>query len=181
MHILRPILAGSLLLSGASVALAVEQRPGVDPEIARSAHPHHVYLVGELRVMQAWIDVDRARADKADAYLVVENRGATPERLTAAQTDAADHVAVIAKGGGDASPGAGVTIPPHSTVTLQPDDAHLELDGLHGDLHGKGGIAGVLDFEKAGPLHIQFATTHTDALREDQTDPAQLPPASLVK
>jgi copper(I)-binding protein len=178
MRHIRPILTGILLVLLATGAVSAAAETGKDPTVAKAVKPHHVYLVGQLRVMQPWIDVPDGSADRADAYLVVENRGASPERLTGARTEAADHVTIVDTDEGD---GSGVTIPPHSTVTLRADQTHLQLDGLHPDLRGKDKVTGVLTFERAGPLHIQFSTSQGDALKEDQSDPTTDAPASLVK
>ena len=179
----RPMLTGSLLVLLATGAMAADANQGtsIDPTVAKSVKPHHVYLVGDLRVRQPWIDVQDGSDTRADAYLVVENRGASPERLTGASTEAADHVIIVAANEASGGDREGVTIPPRSTVTLRPDDTHLQLDGLHADVRGKSKIDGVLAFERAGPLHIQFSTTHVDALDEDQTETPAADPTSLIK
>jgi copper(I)-binding protein len=179
----RPILTGLMLVLLAATAgrATADETSPADTLVHKLTKPHHVYLVGQLRVMQPWIDMDDSADGRADAFLVVENRGDAPERLTGARTEAADRVVIASKDDEDGAPGASVTIPPRATVTLKADDAHLVLQGLHDDVRGKASVPGVLTFDRAGPLHIQFATTRSDALREDQTDPSTDDPTSLVK
>ncbi len=142
--------------------------------VTPAGRPHHVFLVGMLRVTQPWIDVSQTAADDAPAYLIVENRSAIPDYLTGASLEGVAAVAIA----GDAT-SKGLVIPPNSKVLLQADAAHLVLHGIHGLTARSAPVPGTLRFERSGMLHLQFDTDRAQAMQDDQGAPDR--PVDLAK
>lgn len=166
-----------VVLSGlAAAALASGVAIGAETVKAR---PHHVYLIGSLRINQAWIDVSGAAGGDAPAYLTVENRGEGPDRLVGASVTGAASAVIVPASGAGASDGSGVPVPAGSTVTLKPGDAHLVVRGLSGVTAASTPLEATLRFERAGSLHLSFTTDRAAALRDDDSAPSEEKPVHL--
>lgn len=142
--------------------------------------PHHVYLVGQLRVKQPWIDADTDTATLADGYLTIENRGQSGDKLVGVELGIADDVALSTSASETAVAPTGMPIPAGGTLALKPGDAHLVLHGLRHDIRKGDRIPGVVRFEEAGPVRVEFTTNRADALNDDQSEPSESG-APLVK
>lgn len=143
------------------------------------ARPHHVYLIGSLRVSQPWVDVTGAPGGDAPAYLTLENRGEGPDRLVGVSFAAAASAAIVVASGAVGSDGSMVPVPAGSTVTLKPGDAHLVVHGLTGVTTGSPSLEATLRFERAGTLHLSFMTDRAAAMSDDDSAPSEDKPVHL--
>lgn len=155
-------------LMAATGAYADDAAPMVDATPRTASH--HVYLIGSLRVTQPWIDVTGTPGGDASAYLVVQNRGAAPDRLTGASVVGATSASVLP---------AVVMVPAGATVVLQPGQAHLVVHGLNGITTTSPPVDATLRFESAGSLHLSFMTDRAAALRNDEPVPSEDRPVHL--
>ena len=176
----RPLVLRALLLAIGTVAAQAEDAPPAVPGAAAD-RPHHVYLVGELRVTQPWIDAAADTATLADGYLVVENRGQSADRLVGVDIGIADEVSLATSASETTAAASGLPIAAGGRLVLKPGDAHLVLHGLHHDIARGERIPGVVRFEEAGPVTVEFTTNRADALNDDQSEPLAVTGAPLVK
>lgn len=177
MHKSKPrVVAVFWALMAATAACAAGAAPPAD--LAGKAPSHHVYLIGSLRVTQPWIDVTGAPGQDAPAYLVVQNRGETPDRLTGASVAGAASTALVPAANAVAS-GAAVVVPAGATVLLEPGQAHLVVHGLGGITTTSPPVDGTLRFERAGSLSLSFMTDRAAAMAEDGLLPSEDKPVHL--
>lgn len=165
------------LLSGLAAAMAVLASGAATPAETVKARPHHVYLIGSLRITQPWIDVTGAPGGDAPAYLTVENRGEGPDRLVGASVAGAASAAIVPASGAD--DGSGVPVPARGTVMLKPGEAHLAVRGLSGVTAASPPLEATLRFERAGSLHLSFTTDQAAAMRDDDSAPSDDRPVHL--
>ena len=126
------------------------------PVLAPAAHAQGV-RAGDLHITGAW-----ARASVVQngaAYLTVENRGATADRLVAVETAvaASPQIHEHKMEGGVMRMGrveGGVEIPPGEIVTLRPGGYHLMLIGLKRRLVEGESFEVTLRFERAGAVGL---------------------------
>lgn len=148
---------------------------GAPPAMAGETAPsHHAYLIGSLRVTQPWIDVTGGPGPDVPAYLVVQNRGEVPDRLTGASIVGATAAVVV-----PAAKAAAIVVPAGATVVLEPGQAHLVVHGLGGMTTMSPPVEGTLVFEKAGALHLSFMTDRAAALSHDGPVPPDDKPVHL--
>ena len=108
------------------------------------------------------------QAKVAGGYLVIENKGTSPDRLVGGSTEAAATVQIHhMKMEGDmmkmrALP-EGVEIPAGGTVELKPGGYHVMMMGLVQPLHEKACVEVILTFEKAGELPVMLSVGPADA------------------
>lgn len=155
-------------LMAATGACADEAVPTTDT--APQGLSHHVYLIGSLRVSQAWIDVTGGPGGDSPAYFVVQNRGEAPDRLMGARVAGAASASVLP---------AAVVVPAGETVLLRPGQAHLVVRGLSGITSTSPPVEGTLLFEKSGALHLSFLTDQAAAVRDDGPPPSEDKPVHL--
>lgn len=178
MHKSKPrVVAVFWALMAATAACAAGAAPPAD--LTAKAPSHHVYLIGSLRVTQPWIDVTGAPGQDAPAYLVVQNRGEAPDRLTGASVMGAASTAVVSAAGPVASEAAAVVVPAGATVLLEPGQAHLIVHGLGGITTTSPPVDGTLRFERAGSLSLSFMTDRAAAMAEDGPLPSEDKPVHL--
>lgn len=131
----------------------------------------HVAEAGPIRVVHAW-----ARAttqSEGAAFMEIENRGPTADRLIAASSPSARAVVVhgaVLEGGTVASRPLGpLDLPAGAEFELEPAGVFLKLEGLRGPLREGGGLELELTFEKAGVAEVHAevgaagATGHSHA------------------
>lgn len=175
----KPLVLGVLLTAlalGPSKAEDAPPAPGTGAD-----RPHHVYLVGQLRVMQPWIDADADTATLADGYLVIENRGQSADKLVGVELGIADDVSLSSSAIETAEGFTAMPIAAGGKLVLKPGEAHLVLHGIHQDIKKGDRIPGVVRFEEAGPLKVEFSTNRADALSDDQSEPSPEVGAPLIK
>jgi periplasmic copper chaperone A len=116
---------------------------------------------GDLVITQAWSRATPGGAKIAGAYLTIENRGSTPDRLVGGSGTVAAKVEVheMAMKNGVMtmrSLDKGLAIEPGKTVKLAPGGYHLMLFDLKSPLKQGDKVPLTLEFEKAGNVNLSF-------------------------
>jgi copper(I)-binding protein len=119
------------------------------------------YDVGSLHLAQPWSRATPKGASAGAAYLTVTNNGAAPDRLSCAGSEAAAqcqiHTMSMENGVMKMRPvEGGLEIKPGETVTLKPGGNHLMLMNLKHPLEAGKAVEATLQFEKAGPVKVEF-------------------------
>src|SRR5262249_986805 len=115
--------------------------------------------VGDLVILQAWSRATPAGAKFGVGYMIIENRGATPERLLGASTPVAGKVEVHEEGMSNEKMtmtrvSGGLTIGPGKTLVLAPGGNHLMFTNLKAPLEQGTRLPVTLQFEKAGNVGV---------------------------
>ena len=116
---------------------------------------------GDLVITQAWSRATPGGAKIGGAYLTIENKGSTPDRLLGGSADVADKVQVheMTMNNGVMTMRAldkGLAIEPGKTVRLAPGGYHLMLLDLKSPLKQGDKLPVTLEFEKAGKVKLTF-------------------------
>ena len=116
---------------------------------------------GDLVITQAWSRATPGGAKIAGAYLTIENRGSTADRLIGGSGNVAARVEVheMAMKNGVMTMRAldkGLAIEPGKTVKLAPGGYHLMLFDLKNPLKQGDKVPLTLEFEKAGNVNLSF-------------------------
>lgn len=120
------------------------------------------YDVGPIHVAEPWARATPKGASTGAAYLTVTNAGSAPDRLSCAASEAAAqcqiHTMRMDDGVMKMRPlEGGLEIKPGETVTLKPGSDHVMLMNLKHPLEAGKTVEATLQFEKAGPLKVEFA------------------------
>jgi periplasmic copper chaperone A len=120
------------------------------------------YDIGPIHVTEPWARATPKGASAGAAYLTVTNTGSAPDRLNCAASEAAAqcqiHSMSMDNGVMKMRPLAdGIEIKPGETVTLKPGSDHVMLMNLKHPLEAGKTVEATLQFEKAGPLKVEFA------------------------
>jgi len=102
-------------------------------------------------------------ADVGAAFMVIENKGKTADRLIAATAENADHVEIHEMSMSDGvmkmrELAGGLEIPAGGKVELKPGSYHLMLMGLKQPIAAGSVVKGTMTFERAGKTAVDFAT-----------------------
>jgi periplasmic copper chaperone A len=116
---------------------------------------------GDLLITQAWSRATPGGAKIGVGYLTIENKGATPDRLTRASAEVAGKVEVheMAMNNGVMTMrplDKGLEIDPGKTVKLAPGGSHLMLFDLKHPLNQGDQVSLTLQFEKAGEVKLSL-------------------------
>jgi hypothetical protein len=116
---------------------------------------------GSISVENAWARATPKGAKVAAGYLTIKNSGKEPDRLLTASAEFADqaeiHQTSMVDGVMQMRPVTdGISIPPKSTVMLEPNAYHLMFLRLAGPLNEGDTVSGELTFERAGKVEITF-------------------------
>lgn len=118
----------------------------------------------EISVSKPWARATTSAAKVSAGYAVIENAAAEPDRLIGARADFAERVEIhemsvdAASGRMRMRPVAGgLEAPAGGMVELKPGGLHLMFMGLREPLTAGERRAGVLVFEKAGEVAVEFA------------------------
>jgi copper(I)-binding protein len=115
---------------------------------------------GELAVVSAWARATPPRAEVGAAYVTIENRGGTEDRLVAANSPAAAKVVLhrSAEESGVATmrPLELAAVPAGGRLEMGPGGAHLMLMGLSAPLRAGTTIPLTLVFENAGAITVEI-------------------------
>ncbi|WP_375415408.1 copper chaperone PCu(A)C [uncultured Bradyrhizobium sp.] len=119
------------------------------------------FRLGNLTVTSPWTRATPGGAKIAGGYLKVTNNGAAADRFVKATSDAADHVEIheMSMSGGVMRMRPvpeGLEIKPGETVELKSGGYHLMFMDLKQALKQGGMLKATLQFEKAGPLDVNF-------------------------
>jgi copper(I)-binding protein len=116
---------------------------------------------GDLVITQAWARATPGGAKVGGAFLTIENKGTTADRLVGASADVAGKVEVheMANKNGVMTMRAvdnGLAIDPGKTVKLAPGGYHLMMFDLKNPLKQGDKLPVTLDFAKAGKVALSF-------------------------
>jgi copper(I)-binding protein len=119
------------------------------------------YNVGPMHIDYPWTRATPKGASSGAGYLTVTNNGITPDRLSCTSSDAAGgcqiHSMTMDNGVMKMRPVEnGLEIKPGETVTLKPGGYHLMFVDLKHPLEQGSAVEATLQFEKAGPVKIEF-------------------------
>jgi copper(I)-binding protein len=114
---------------------------------------------GDLAVVAAWARATPPGAKVGAAYVTVENRGGTDDRLIGASSPAAEameaHESVEQDGVAQMRPLNPLTIPAGGKLEMRPGGVHLMLMRLSAPLKEGETVPMTLTFEKAGEMRIE--------------------------
>ena len=115
-------------------------------------------ISGTVAVTQAWARATPPGASVGAAYVTIENRGASDERLVGVTSPAAQsvmiHETVEANGVAQMRPLEAPVIPAGETLAMQPGGIHIMLTGLSAPLKEGERLSLTLEFENAGVLTL---------------------------
>ena len=115
---------------------------------------------GDLLITQVWSRQTPAGAKVAGAYLTVENKGSSADRLVGGSADIAGRIEIheMAMDGGvmKMRPLEGLAIEPGKTVKLAPGGYHVMLLDLKTQLKQGDKVPVTLQFEKAGKVNVSL-------------------------
>ncbi|MGE7368367.1 copper chaperone PCu(A)C [Neorhizobium sp. NPDC001467] len=142
---------GIIRLAAASALLAL-------PLASATAHD---FKVGNLELKHPWSAKAPTVAPVLGGYLVIVNTGTEADRLVGGTTPAAErlelHESSLADGVVRMRPAKqGIEIPAGGAVSLQPGGAHIMLVGPKERPPEGGKFKATLQFEKAGPVEVEF-------------------------
>lgn len=115
--------------------------------------------IGDLVLDHAWARATPGGAKVGGGYLIIENKGATPDKLIGGSSPVAAKVEVheMAMNNGVMTMRPvenGLSIPPGQSITLAPGGYHLMLMDLKGPLKKGDKVPVTLAFEKAGEVKV---------------------------
>ncbi len=121
----------------------------------------HGYTLGDLEIGHPWTRATPPAAKVAGGFLKITNRGAVPDRLISASFEGSSTVEIheMAHANGIMTMRElpkGLEIKPGQTVELKPGGFHLMFMGLKAQLTEKQRLKGVLVFEKAGRVEVEY-------------------------
>jgi copper(I)-binding protein len=130
--------------------------------LALSAAPAFAqeFKAGEIVVEKPWARATPKGAEVGSGYLVIQNKGAAPDRLTGGAADFATvEIHETSSEGGVSQMRAlkgGINIPAHGSVGLAPSGYHLMFTHLTHPLTKGDSVKATLNFEHAGPIEVEF-------------------------
>ncbi len=128
------------------------------------------YKLGSLEIDQPWARATPPTAPTGEGFFTITNKGATPDRLVAMRTPAANQAEIHEmKMEGDVMRmrelDKGLELPPGATVTLSPGGFHMMLIGLKKPLIKDTRVPVTLVFEKAGSIDVELEVAPLGATR----------------
>lgn len=115
---------------------------------------------GGVSVREAWSRATPGGAKVGVGYVVIENRGSAPQRLTGARSDVSDKTELheSSESGGVArmTPIPELVVPPGGSVTFAPGGRHVMFMDLKRPLRQGERIGATLVFEPAGAIPVEF-------------------------
>jgi copper(I)-binding protein len=119
------------------------------------------YRLGAIEIGQPWARATPPTAESGGGFLVITNTGATPDRLIAVKSPAADKVEIHEmKMDGNImrmrEVEKGIEIPPGATVELKPGGFHVMFMGLKAPFAKDAKVPLTLVFEKAGSIDVEL-------------------------
>jgi copper(I)-binding protein len=118
------------------------------------------FKAGDIVISTPWARATPKGAEVGGAYLTIQNKGATPDRLTGGSADFATveiHEMKSENGVMEMREvTGGLAIPAHGSVGLAPGGYHLMLTHLAHPLTKGDTVKATLSFERAGPVEVEF-------------------------
>jgi copper(I)-binding protein len=115
---------------------------------------------GDIALERPWSRATPAGAPVAAGYVTLKNSGAAADRLVSATSDVAGKVEVhemaMDNGVMKMRPVNGLEIPAGKSVELKPGGYHIMFMQLKQQLKAGDTVKGVLTFEKAGAMPVEF-------------------------
>jgi copper(I)-binding protein len=130
--------------------------------LALSAAPAFAqeFKVGDIVVEKPWARATPKGAEVGSGYLVIQNKGAAPDRLTGGKAEFGTleiHQMSSANGVSQMRElKDGLDIPANGSVGLSPGGYHLMFTHLTHPLTKGESIKATLNFEHAGPVEVEF-------------------------
>ena len=129
--------------------------------LAFPAHAHSV-TAGDIEIIHPNIPQPASSAMAAAGYMGISNAGDQPDRLIGVETPVAKSAMlhkteVNAEGVASMTHVEGIDIPANDTVVLESGGYHIMLMGLTQELTEGQMVPGVLIFEQAGRVEMEFA------------------------
>jgi periplasmic copper chaperone A len=143
------------------------------------------FKAGSIEVDNPWSRATPKGAKVAAGYLVIKNNGTDPDRLVGGTSPAAGKVEVhemsMDKGVMKMRPvSGGLEIKPGETVELKPSSFHLMMFDLKQQIENGKPFKASLNFEKAGPVEVEFTVVAPGATPSAAADkPAGAMPAGM--
>ena len=118
------------------------------------------FKAGDILIEKPWARATPKGAEVGGAYMTIENKGATPDRLTGGSADFATFEIHEMKSENGVMemrevPG-GLNIPAHGSVGLSPGGYHIMFTHLAHPLTKGDTVKATLNFERAGPVAVEF-------------------------
>ena len=118
------------------------------------------FKAGDIVIEKPWARATPKGAEVGGAYMTIENKGATPDRLTGGSADFATFEIHEMKSENGVMemrevPG-GLNIPAHGSVGLSPGGYHIMFTHLAHPLTKGDTVKATLNFERAGPVAVEF-------------------------
>jgi periplasmic copper chaperone A len=118
------------------------------------------FKAGDIVVEKPWARATPKGAEVGSGYLVIQNKGAAPDRLTGGTADFATVEVHQMKSENGVSQMRqlkdGLNIPAHGSVGLSPGGYHLMFTHLTHPLTKGESVKATLNFEHAGPVEVEF-------------------------
>lgn len=121
----------------------------------------HGYKVGSLEIDHPWARATPRSAPVGAGFLTITNTGSVADRLTAVKSGVSEKVELHEMSVGDGimrmrSLPDGIVVPAGGRVELKPSGLHVMFIGLGAPLEAGKVFKGTLEFEKAGPVDVEF-------------------------
>ena len=133
-----------------ALALALSAGPALAQE----------FKAGDIVVEKPWARATPKGAEVGGGYLDIQNKGATPDRLTGGSADFATvEIHEMKSENGVMQMRQlkdGLNIPAHGSVALSPGGYHVMFTHLTHPLTKGERVKATLNFEHAGPVEVEF-------------------------
>ena len=122
------------------------------------------YDVGSIHISQPWSRATPKGASTGAAYMMITNKGTTPDRVSCVSSDASAqcqiHNMTMEAGVMKMRPvEGGLEIKPGETVTLKPAGLHMMFVDLKHPLEQGQTVKATLKFDKAGTVDVEYPVT----------------------
>ena len=118
------------------------------------------FKAGDIVVEKAWARATPKGAEVGSGYVTIQNKGATPDRLTGGSANFATvEIHQMQSENGVSQMRElkdGLTIPSHGSVALSPGGYHLMFTHLTHPLTKGESVKATLNFQHAGPIEVEF-------------------------
>jgi periplasmic copper chaperone A len=119
------------------------------------------FKAADILVEKPWARATPKGAEVGGGYLMIQNKGAAPDRLTGGTADFATvEIHQMSSENGVSQMREfkdGLTIPAHGSVALSPGGYHLMFTHLTHPLTKGESVKATLNFEHAGPVEVEFS------------------------
>jgi copper(I)-binding protein len=125
-------------------------------------------IQGDIAIGHGWSRPTVEGMGMGVGYVILTNRGKSPDALVSASTPAAEsvefHESLLVDGMSRMRPRSEIPLPAGATVKLEPGGLHLMLVGLKASLKDGTRVPLTLEFRKAGRVTIELDVGNPPAL-----------------